>query len=530
MSVFPLENPSIGNITIPEGTYVTPADLSASFGKPTGADNGYVLIMTALVQLMTPGVAFFYGGLVGERAVVNTMMLSFGCMGVVTVLWGLIGYSMAFGPVAPIAKWIGDNALAAPAAISSTRVIGNNQLALFSFLDNLRQNGWLDASGAYVTWTAEGPLTPSYFSISEQTYAMFQLMFAIITPALISGAVVGKIKFNWFMLFVALWHLTVYCPLAHWIFFYDGWLFTYGVLDFAGGLVVHCASGVSALVLTWLLGSRGRKHTEPHSIPYVLLGSAMLWFGWFGFNAGSALGAGAGNQAAKVFVNTQFGAAMSMVTWAFLEVAFGNLDDGYFKGRPTAIGAATSCIVGLVGITPACAYVTPMWALGIGFLTAIPCFFAPRLVKYCGIDDRLDCFAFHGVGGITGALLTGLFATDFAPPSTVRGAFYFNAPQFGIQIVGVLVTILLSIIGTTVIFYVMIALAYLLKTDIRIPEEHSDDIDVSQHGETAYKANVDKSFTTIYKEGSVALRIPQSTAETAPNPITVKSETDEPAA
>ena len=272
--------------------------------------------------------------------------------------------------------------------------------------------------------------------------------------AIISGGVVGKIKYAWFMAFAALWHLLVYCPLAHWIFFYDGWathehvplrvspaapphhtprpalsaprharswLFTFGVLDYAGGLVVHVASGASALTLAYWLGNSKRARHDPHSVPYVLLGAALLWFGWFGFNAGSSLGAGT-NAGARVFVNTQLAAAMAMMTWGGMEMVFGG--ETLFTGRASAVGAATGAVVGLVAITPACGYVTQMWSLFIGFITVVVCYFAPRLVRMMGIDDRLDCFAYHGVGGAMGALLTGLFATaDWAPPNVVNGAF-----------------------------------------------------------------------------------------------------------
>ena len=244
---------------------------------------------------MGPGVAFFYGGLVSEKAVISTMMLSFGCMAVVTVLWGLCGYSMSFGPVAYPLSFPGMQPILAadytppfaagvssPGQTPNTRVVGNAQLALFTFGDQLRQTGWVGADGvSAATWNTPGA-QPLYSRITEHAYSQFQLMFAIVTCALITGGVVGKIKYVWFMFFVAVWHLCVYCPLAHWIFFYDGWLFTYGVLDYAGGLVVHCASGVSALTLSFWLGrsrTSRHNHTEAHSIPHVLLGAGLLWFG-----------------------------------------------------------------------------------------------------------------------------------------------------------------------------------------------------------------------------------------------------------
>lgn len=310
-------------------------------------------------------------------------------------------------------------------------------------------------------------------------------MFAIITPALISGAVVGKVKYVWFMAFVALWHLFVYCPLAHWLFYYDGWLFVYGSIDFAGGMVVHTSSGISALVLTWWLGnSKARTHTRPHNVPYVLLGAALLWFGWFGFNAGSALAAG--HVAARAFTNTQHGAAMGMVSWGMLEYIFGG--DKWFGGRPTAVGAATGAIIGLVGVTPACGFVSNMWALFIGFFTVIPSYFLPTIIKHrLGIDDRLDVFACHGVGGIMGSLLTGLFATIEYGDSFVNGGFYGDGGVLlGKQIVAILVTVTLSVIATSIIFWVLQLSAWALKTDIRIPENLQSEVDASQHGEKAY--------------------------------------------
>ena len=392
---------------------------------------------------------------------------------------------MSFGPVSifpgVLSTW--DVSKSAPFATKDTAVIGNAQLGLFTFMDQLRQGGWVDANGMAATWTTPGA-TPVYLNITEHAFSMFQLMFAIVTVAIISGGVVGKIKYAWFMAFAALWHLLVYCPLAHWIFFYDGWLFTFGVLDYAGGLVVHLASGASALTLAYWLGNSKRARHDPHSVPYVLLGAALLWFGWFGFNAGSSLGAGT-NAGARVFVNTQLATAMAMMTWGGMEMVFGG--EALFTGRASAVGAATGAVVGLVAITPACGYVTQMWSLFIGFITVVVCYFAPRLVRMLGIDDRLDCFAYHGVGGTMGALLTGLFATaDWAPPNVVNGAFYGNGRQLGVQIVGVLVTLAMSIIGTSLIFFVLQLAAWGLKVDMRIADAHAGELDVSQHGEKAY--------------------------------------------
>jgi Amt family ammonium transporter len=446
--------------------------------------------MTALVQVMTPGVAFFYGGLVGEHAVVHTMMMSFGAMGVVTLCWVLIGYSMSFGPVAvpsaamnvdpamDFSSW--DASLAAPGATRGTQVIGNVQLALLTFGDSLRQGGWTTQS-----YYNDGA-APIYLTITETTFCMFQLMFAIITVALISGSVVGKIKYIWWLAFTAAWHLLVYCPLAHWIFFYDGWLFRMGLLDYAGGMVVHASSGISGLVLAFWLGHGRPKRPKPeaHAVPYVLLGAALLWFGWFGFNAGSSLSA-ASNVTARVFANTHIASASAMLTWGFMEIIFSGQE--YFRGHPSAVGAATGAVVGLVAITPSCGYVSQMWAIFIGFFTVLICFFAPRIARTCFIDDALDGFAIHGVGGTVGAILTGLFASKKNGDSAVDGTFFGNTNLVIVQLQGIALTALVSIAGTTVIFWTLQLFAWTIGSDVRIDEAIMDDeIDSSEHGERAY--------------------------------------------
>jgi Amt family ammonium transporter len=430
-------------------------------------DMAWMLTSTAFVFLMTPGLAFFYGGLVNEGSVINTMMLSFTMIGLITLLWGLFTYSLAFGPS------------------TVDGVIGNVDLAASKFGYQLRSAS-TDGSVA--------------LTISEQTYMVFQLMFAIITSAIISGSVVGRMKFWWFVAFSVIWHCIVYTSLAHWIFYYGGWLFQYQLLDFAGGMVVHTSSGVSAFVLAFWLG-RGKTAHRPHNVPYVLLGAALLWFGWFGFNAGSALSANF--LAAQAFVNTQWATAVAMLTWNVLETIFS--PQGWFKGSPTAVGAACGAVAGLVGITPACGYVSNGWAYFIGFFTALIVFFTPRALAPLGVHDALDCFAFHGVGGITGSLLTGLFAEQEFNAGGFNGAFFFNAPQFGKQIVGVLVTVLMSTVSTTVIYWVLWACAKLLKTTLVISPENQDNVDVSQHGEKAYvKAMEEFKNDVSVKAGAAA--------------------------
>ena len=462
---------------------------------------------------MTPALAFFYGGLVNESSIITTMMMSYGCCAIVTFLWGLYGYSIAFSPTV------------------ANGVIGGLTRAPVDFLQ-----------------TEAYPYAPT---ITESTFMVYQLMFAIITCAIISGAVVGKIKWIWFMVFTALWLTFVYCPLAHYIFYGGGWLNTWGALDFAGGLVVHASSGISAFVLTYWLGSTHHVN-RPHNVPFVLLGTALLWFGWFGawggggvvgrpsgphpsrhqrnsllthftptfsgFNAGSAVSAN--GLAGLAFVNTQFAAAFAMLTWNLLEIVFNGPPGTWFKGKATAVGACCGVLTGLVGITPACGFVAPMWAFFIGAFTVLVVFFAPRAVKrvFPCVDDKLDCFVFHGVGGITGALLTGLFATyTQSGISTItygqaNGAFYYNAPTFYKQIVAILVTIAFSVIGTSAIFWIITGLARLFRTDIRIPVEEGHSVDASQHGENAYGAAKVEAFASTRSVPSVARTLPDGTA------------------
>jgi len=413
-----------------------------------------LLTATALVQIMTPGLAFFYSGLVGEGRVLSTMMMCIGTSAVVTILWSLVGFSLAFAPG------------------------GGNQDAI----------GW----GDYATLDTLLPSTATHLaasSITVHTFAMFQLMFSIIAAAIICGAVVGKMKWVYWMLFAAMWHLGVYCPLAHWIFDPRGWLSTYGVIDFAGGMVIHVSSGVSAFVLAWLVGGKLPTHPPqvPHNVPFVLLGAALLWFGWFGFNAGSAVSAG--YQAGLAFTNTQLGAATALLTWNLMELAF-NGERGLFTGRPTAVGSALGTVAGLVGITPAAGVVSPMWALFIGFFTALSVFFVPRLLRrFTGVDDVLDCFAVHGVGGMVGAALTGLFANPSYQAVTGKvftGSFYRQAERLGIQCAGISVTILMSVVGTVTIYGVLWAIARMLGDTVCIPADMQGQADLSQHGESAY--------------------------------------------
>ncbi|HBX23343.1 MAG TPA: ammonium transporter [Desulfotomaculum sp.] len=401
---------------------------AAEEGIDTG-DTAWIIISTALVFFMVPGIALFYGGMVRQKNVLNTMMMSFICLGVITIQWVIYGYSLAFG--SDIGKFIGD-------------------LSYFAL------NGvGLEPSG----------------TIPHQLFMVFQMMFAILTPALITGAIVERMRFPAYLLFLVLWATLVYDPICHWVWG-GGWLMELGALDFAGGTVVHISSGVSALVAALVLGKRrgyGTERLVPHNIPYVVIGAALLWFGWFGFNSGSALGAN--GLAASVFVNTQVAAGAALMSWVLAE--------WLRHGKPTMLGAASGAIAGLVAITPACGFVTPMGSLVIGLVAGALCYFAVSYVKVkMGYDDALDVFGIHGVGGIWGALATGLFSVA----EGAEGLFYGNATQLGIQVISVGATIVLACVATFVILKLVGAI-----TTLRVDDEaEAMGLDVNEHSEKAY--------------------------------------------
>ena len=403
----------------------------------SAGDTAWVLISSALVLLMTVGLAFFYGGLVRSKNALNTMMMSVVALGLVGVQWVLLGYSLAF---APGSSWLGGLAWAA------FRGVG------------------LEPDAAYAA------------TIPQQAHAMFQGMFAIITPALISGAIVERMRFRAYALFIVLWATLVYDPLAHWVWGQGGWLAAKGALDFAGGTVVHVSAGVSALVAAWVLGTRRdfrRAPSVPHSVPLTLLGAGLLWFGWFGFNAGSALAAN--GVAALAFVNTNTAAAAALCTWALLDVRR--------SGRATAVGAATGAVVGLVGITPAAGYVTPAAAIAIGVLCAGVSYTSIQLRAARGrIDDSLDVFSCHGLAGMAGALLTGVFATRLANPAGADGLLAGHPAQLGVQALAVAAAAALSGIGTFGILKLVLAI---VPTRAGVHEELRG-LDLSEHGEEAY--------------------------------------------
>lgn len=412
-------------------------------------DTAWMLTSAALVLFMTPGLAFFYGGLVRSRNVLNTMMMSLIAMGIVGVTWILWGYSLSFSVTLPL----GENGFAQ---------------GIEKFIGNL---SWLGLSG--VAFDAPDPVGYGA-TIPHQVFMVYQMMFAIITVALVSGAIVERISFKAFFWFIVLWSTFIYCPLAHMVWG-KGFLGEIGALDFAGGTVVHISSGVSALVAAWVLGPRRDwmvRPIVPHNVPFVLLGVGILWFGWYGFNAGSAIGAG--GLATVAFVATTVSAAAAGLAWVLAE--------WLLKGKPTAVGVGSGFVAGLVGITPAAGFVTPLAAIVIGAITSLCCYYAVNLKAKLQFDDSLDTFPIHGVGGTVGALLTGLFATKAVNSLGDNGLFYGNAQQLFENIIGIVVAAAVAAIGTFVILKVLA-----LVMDLRVsPEVEEEGLDIHEHGEGAY--------------------------------------------
>jgi Amt family ammonium transporter len=402
-------------------------------------DTAWVLTASALVLLMTiPGLAFFYGGLVRRKNVLSILMQCFIIVCVISLQWMLFGYSLAFGP-------------------DFHGIIGN--------LD------WIGLSGV-------GALpNPDYSkTIPHSVFMIFQSMFAIITPALIIGAYAERVKFPAFLLFTLLWATFVYDPLAHWVWGTGGWLKTMGGLDFAGGIVVHVSSGISALVLALLLGKRvGYNYgpIRPHNLPFTVLGAALLWFGWFGFNAGSALAAD--GLAGNAFVTTNTATAAAGLTWALVE--------WWHNGTPTILGTATGAVAGLVAITPACGFVNPMNAMFMGMIVAMVCYLAVAIIKgKLGYDDSLDAFGVHGVGGTVGTILTGVFAEKAVNAAGADGLLFGNLHQFGIQCLMLAVTVAFAAIMTFIIFKIVDAVI-----GMRVEEKNEIiGLDLTQQSEAAY--------------------------------------------
>ena len=441
-----------------------PAAVAAAAPNPidTG-DTAWMLVSSALVLLMTPGLAFFYGGLVRSRNVLNTMMMSLVMMGLIGVTWTLWGYSLAFDVSTPVSEGFGKG--------------------FETFIGGL---DWMFLNGV----AADKPDPVGYApTIPHQVFMVYQMMFAIITPALISGAIVERVTFKTYFWFVLLWSTFIYSPLAHWVWG-RGWLAAIGSLDFAGGTVVHISSGVSAVVAAWVIGPRkdfqNKPHT-PHNVPYVLLGIGLLWFGWFGFNGGSALGSGA--LATVAFVNTMISGAAGGLTWTIMEWVL--------RGKPTAVGIASGFLAGLVGITPAAGYVLSIGALLIGSFTSVCCFFAVSWRVKLGFDDSLDTFPIHGVGGTVGAILTGVFATKAVNAAGNDGLFAGNPGLLVTQFIGVAATYVFAAVGT---FLILKLLGTFME--LRVPSSAEDEgLDIGEHGEEAYGEDFAGGFSA-FESGS----------------------------
>lgn len=401
-------------------------------------DTGFMMICSALVLLMTPGLAFFYGGMVRRKNVVNTMMTSIFVIGIATVMWVLFGYSLAFG-------------------VDHLGIIGD--------LSHLGLVGLTGKVGEYAS------------TIPDLGFAMFQMMFAIITPALITGAVAGRMKFKALFLFIIFWSTLVYYPMAHMVWGIGGFLAKIGSVDFAGGNVVHISSGVSALVLCLILGKRkdyGKANYRIHNIPFVVLGASLLLFGWFGFNAGSALKAD--GLAIHAFATTAISAASGMLSWMMMDILMAE--------KPTLVGCVTGLVVGLVAITPGAGFV-PVWAsLIIGFVGSPICYFMISKVKQkFDYDDALDAFGCHGIGGVWGGLATGLFTqTSINSVAKWNGLFFGDTHLFIVQVISILVTIVVAVVGTLI----CIGLVRLF-TPLRVEKRDEQvGLDLSEHNETAY--------------------------------------------
>ena len=402
------------------------------------ADTAFVLVSAALVMLMTPGLALFYGGMVRSKNILATLMENFILLGVVGVLWALWGYSLAFGP------------------------------DVGSFIGNLDYLGLMGVGTE--------PFKAYSETIPHQTFMIYQAMFAIITPALITGAFAERMKFSAFLVFMVLWVTIVYCPVAHWVWGDGGWLKGLGALDFAGGTVVHINAGIAALAAALVVGKRQGygNHTTfiPHNLPMTVLGAGLLWFGWFGFNAGSALAANA--LASSAFTATHLATCAATLAWVATE--------WIVRGKPTTLGAASGAVAGLVAITPAAGFVGPMSAILIGLGAGVICYLAVLVKPRLGYDDSLDVVGVHCVGGVWGALATGLFASKLVNPAGADGLFYGNPGQFLIQVIAIVVTMVFSFVISYILFKILDATMGLRVT----PEDEVAGLDITEHQETGY--------------------------------------------
>ncbi|MEI9478084.1 MAG: ammonium transporter [Deltaproteobacteria bacterium] len=415
----------------------SPGQTPSTSPKVDAGDTSWVLFSAALVMLMTPGLALFYGGMVRKKNVLGTIMQSFIALAVITIQWVLYGYSISFGPdighVTGSLRWVG-----------------------------LRGVG-LDPYPDYAA------------TIPHQAFMIFQMMFAVITPALITGAIAERFKFKTYLVFLLLWSTFVYDPLAHWVWGMGGWIRNLGALDFAGGLVVHISSGVAALAAAMVVGRRkgyGHEPMPPHNLTMTLLGAALLWFGWFGFNGGSAVASG--SLATSAFVVTHISTAAAALSWMIAEWKY--------RGNPTVLGAASGAVAGLVAITPASGFVGPVSAIGIGLAAGVLRYGAINLKNKFGYDDSLDVVGVHGVGGTWGAIATGLFASKAINAAGADGLIYGNVSLLGVQVLSVVSALIYSFVVTLIILKVLD-----WTMGLRVSEEHEvTGLDLSQHGESGY--------------------------------------------
>jgi ammonium transporter, Amt family len=441
--------------------FILPASVFAAEASAVDTgDTSFIIMSTALVFLMTPGLALFYGGMVRKKNVLSTVMHSFIIMALASILWVLVGFTMSFGP---------------------------DQGGLIGGLD------WLGLNGVGMEPNADYAATLPFL-----VFMAFQMMFAIITPALISGSIAERMRFPAFLAFITFWLLIVYFPLAHWVWGVGGFLRNMGALDFAGGTVVHISSGVSGLVAALVLGKRkgyGKEPMAPHQLPMTVLGAGLLWFGWFGFNAGSALGAN--GLAGMALVTTNTSAAAAALSWMAAE--------WIHRGKPTVLGAASGAVAGLVAITPGAGFVTPLSAVVIGLVGGALCYFAVSVLKgKLGYDDALDAFGCHGVGGAWGAIATGIFATKAVNSAGADGLLYGNSAQVGIQALSVGVTIVLAVVATFVILKVVGVFTKLRAT----AEEEEMGLDLSMHGEQAYPDFIGSGYLPTPLTASHAITAP----------------------
>ena len=401
-------------------------------------DTAFIIVCAALVMFMTPGLALFYAGMTRSKNALGTMMQSFAAIGVISLVWMFWGYSLSFG---------------------------SDLNGLIGGLDFLALSG-----------VGMQPHESIATNLPHMVFMIFQCMFAIITPALITGAFAERMRFSAFLIFIVLWCTFVYAPLCHWVWG-GGWMFKMGALDFAGGAVVHMSSASAALAAALVIGKRkgwGKRSFLPHNLPMTMIGTALLWFGWFGFNAGSALAAN--ELAGSAFVTTHMAAATAMLAWLFVEWKL--------HGKPTTLGAASGAVAGLVAITPAAGFVGVIPSVLIGLGAGIFCYFGVSLKSRFGYDDSLDVVGIHGIGGIWGALATGLFATKAVNAAGADGLFYGNPGQLWVQFVSVVATLAFSFIVTYALLKIVGAI-----TPLRVTEEEEEaGLDVSQHSESAYQA------------------------------------------